>query len=158
MTNVTAASIAETLAASPRSPHAPERKIYPFAGEMLMDIVDNRLEELVDLTKLFEVTADLLRRLVDNEQLLSQLGGEDGTAMMSVYGGLARRFYRNAQNTDAFLCEVGNNEAAFVEGLLQNQEARASYRDGRLTFGELLRLYPAVFVPDINKPAPPAGV
>jgi hypothetical protein len=151
MTEVTAEDIVRTLEASPRPPHALERKIYPFAGKMLMDIVGNRLEELVDLTKLFEVTAELLRRLVDNEQLLSQLGGEDGTAMMSVYNGLAQKFYRRAQNPSDFLREVGNNEAAFVEGLLQNQEARTSYRNGQLTFAKLLKLYPAIFVPDVKK-------
>lgn len=109
-------------------------------------IGDERLQQPVTLDAFCKVEMEFLDRLLDEG-----FGDDfdDLGLVRSLYGSLARGLEAIVGNTEQVLAQMGQTEeqAMLSDQVGLYEPAKEAYRNGRLTFAELVRLQPGVFVP-----------
>lgn len=109
-------------------------------------IGDERLAQLVTLDELCNVYMQFLDRI-----LAEGFGTnfDDLGLVRELYGSLARGLEGIVGNTEQVLTQTGQteDEAILSEQVGLYEPAKEVYRNGQLTFSELVRLQPGVFVP-----------
>jgi hypothetical protein len=140
----------EILAALAQDPRFPTSSGVERAKDLILllpgVIGEERLIQKVMLQEYLNVDVAFLRAILATE---FDKDFDDAGQMRKVYGGLVEHREAAASNLDEFLGLVGTTmaEARLPAESGFNAEATERYNSGNLTFADLLRTQPSVFLP-----------